>query len=127
MFSLLFLGSFAALAILCLLPLGLLSLAHEQTADTLIVSGLVQNPPSASARTGVQATLLVFGEDGALLATARAPLDFSTLAPGDESPFVIRVASTGAARYRVGFRGSRDETIAHVDRRNPTLARKEAP
>jgi hypothetical protein len=108
-------------------PLELLSLAHQQQAGTLIVSGLIQNLRSASALTGVQATVLVFGTDGALLATGRAPLDFTTLAPGDESPFVIRLPVTGAARYRVGFRGAHDETLAHVDRRNSPLARKDAP
>jgi hypothetical protein len=109
-------------------PLELLSLAHKQEGDTLVITGLVQNPRDAAVLSGAQATLLVFGADGAMIASGRAPLDFTTLGAGDESPFVIRVAATRAARYRIGFRGAHDEMIAHVDRRNPdTLARKDTP
>jgi hypothetical protein len=109
-------------------PLELLSLAHKQERDTLVISGFVQNPRGASVLSGVQATVLVFGVDGALIASGRTPVDFTTLAAGDESPFIIRLAATGAARYRIAFRGAQDEMLAHVDRRNPdTLARKETP
>ena len=109
-------------------PLELLSLAHKQEGDTLVISGLAQNPRDAAVLSGAQATVLVFGADGAMIASGRAPLDFATLGPGDESPFVIRVAATRAARYRIGFRGAHDEMIAHVDRRNPdTFARKDTP
>jgi hypothetical protein len=61
-------------------------------------------------------------------ATARA-LDFTRLSPGDESPFVIRLAvSKPVARYRVGFRGENDRVLDHVDRRNPdAVAQKQAP
>lgn len=121
-------GAPAAEASVARPPLELLSLSHKQERETLIISGLVQNPRGASVLSGVRATVLVFGADGAMIASGRTPLDFTTLAAGDESPFVIRVAATGAARYRIGFRGAQDEMLAHVDRRNPdTLARKEAP
>ena len=55
----------------------------------------------------------------------RAPLDFATLAPGDESPFVLGVPVSGTvARYRVGFRSEDGRVIAHIDRRAAgTLAR----
>ena len=109
-------------------PLELLSLAHKQQGGTLVITGLVQNPRGSAVVSGAQATVLVFGANGSLIASGRAPLDFTTLAAGDESPFVIRVETTGAARYRVGFRGANDQTLAHVDRRNlDALARKETP
>jgi hypothetical protein len=48
------------------------------------------------------------------------------LAPGEESPFLVRVKATNVARYRVSFRGEGDQPLAHVDRRNlDALARKE--
>jgi hypothetical protein len=102
--------------------LELLSLSHQQQGGTLVITGLVQSPRQASAPlVGVQATALVFGADGTLLASGRAPIDFGALAPREESPFVIRVTAEGAVR-------SHDETLAHVDRRNPaTFARKETP
>jgi hypothetical protein len=110
-------------------PLELLSLSHRQQGSTLVITGLVQSPRQAAAPlAGVQATALVFGGDGTLLASGRAPIDFAALAPGEESPFVIRVTAEGAVRYRIGFRGPHDETLAHVDRRNlATFARKETP
>lgn len=108
-------------------PLELLSLAHSQQADGLTITGLVQNPRTAGSVAKVEATALVFSADGTLLATGRAPLDFTTLAPGTESPFVIRVAAKRAARYRVAFRGADGQPLAHVDRRLEAVARKELP
>ena len=110
-------------------PLELLSLQHAQEASALVISGLVQNPRSAAARSGIHATVQLFGPGGEPLTSGRAPLDFRTLSPGDESPFVIRVPVSGpVARYRVGFRGENDRVLGHVDRRNPaTLARKQVP
>lgn len=100
-------------------PLELLSLRHTQEADKLMVTGLVQNPRAGAAVTKVFVTAFVFAADGTFLASGRAPLDFTTLAPGDESPFVVTVPVKGdVARYRVGFRGEDGRVIAHVDRRS---------
>ena len=109
--------------------LELLSLQHAQQDGALVISGLVQNPRGSAPLPGVQATVILFAADGTTLATGRAPIDFTTLAPGDESSFVIRVPAAGAvSRYRVGFRGGDDRILAHVDRRNgDAIARKEAP
>lgn len=105
-------------------PLELLSLRHGQRADTLTVTGLVQNPRNAGPVSKVFATAFVFGADGTFLASGRAPLDFTTLGPGDESPFVVTVPVKGdVARYRVGFRGEDGRVIAHVDRRGGAVAR----
>ena len=100
-------------------PLSLVSLGHEQQADgTLVISGVVRNPPDSAARARLFAVASLVDSAGVLIASARAPLDFTTLAPGDESPFVVRVAgATGVARYRVGFRDAEGRSVAHVDRR----------
>lgn len=106
-------------------PLELLSLRHTQQDGRLVITGLVQNPRSGVAMNRVVATAFLFDAGGTLLASGRAPLDFSTLAAGDESPFVLTVPVDGAvARYRVGFRSEDGRVIGHVDRRaTGTLAR----
>ena len=102
------------------LPLELLSLRHLQQAQTLTVTGLVQNPRAGAPLSRVVATAFVFGPDGTFLSSSRAPLDFTTLGPGDESPFVVTVPVTGAvSRYRIGFRAEDGGVIAHVDKRAP--------
>jgi hypothetical protein len=99
-------------------PLELLSLKHTQEGSTLTVSGLVRNPRTGAPQAQVFATAVLFGQDGNFLTSGRAALDFTSLAPGDESPFVIAVPVTGTvARYRVGFRAPDGSVIAHVDRR----------
>jgi hypothetical protein len=99
-------------------PLELLSLRHTQEKERLVVTGLVQNPRAGEPLSRIVATAFLFAADGTFLASGRAPLDFSTLAPGDESPFVVSVPVTGTvARYRIGFRGEDGRVIAHVDRR----------
>ena len=106
-------------------PLELLSLRHTQETDRLTITGLVQNPRGAPPLARVVATAFTFGPDGTFLASARAPIDFTSLGGGDESPFVVTVPVTGAvARYRVGFRGEDGTVIAHVDKRNDTVAQK---
>ena len=99
-------------------PLELLSLRHSHEEGRLVITGLVQNPRAGGTLTRVVATAFLFGADGTFLASGRAPLDFSTLAAGDESPFVVSVpVTTAVARYRIGFRGEDGRVIAHVDRR----------
>ena len=106
-------------------PLELLSLRHTPEAGRLVITGLVQNPRTGAPLARVVATAFLFGADGTFLASGRAPLDFSTLAAGDESPFVVAVpVKSPVARYRVGFRSEDGQVIAHVDRRAAgTLAR----
>lgn len=109
-------------------PLELLSLGHRLDDGALTITGIVQNPRGSAAHSHVQAAAVAFGRDGALLASASAPIDFATLPAGSESPFVIRVGSRGAARYRVSFRGADGQPLAHVDRRAAdAVVRKEAP
>ena len=100
-------------------PLELLSLRHQQAGGSLTISGVVHNPRNGSALTQVHATALLLARDGSEVGNGRAALDFMTLAPGDESPFVITVpVTTAVARYRVGFRRPDGSVIAHVDRRS---------
>jgi hypothetical protein len=101
-------------------PLELMSLRHLQQAQSLTVTGLVQNPRTGAPLSHVVVTAFAFGPDGTFLSSSRAPLDFTTLAPGGESPFVVTVPVTGVvSRYRIGFRGEDGGVIAHVDKRVP--------
>jgi hypothetical protein len=107
-------------------PLELMSLNHTRHEDTLTISGVVQNPRGAAPLVHVTATALVLGPGGKFLTSARAPLDFSTVGPGEESPFVITVPVGGdVERYRIAFRSEDGQVLAHVDRRGPeAVARK---
>lgn len=97
--------------------LELLSLAHTRSGEAVTVSGLVRNPAGASIREEVAAVVFLFDRTGAFLSSARAPLDYRALGPGDESPFVVVVPrGEGVARYRVSFRAG-DSLVPHVDRR----------
>ena|SRR5688572_13765063 len=100
-------------------PLALVSLRHDQGPDgTLVISGVVRNPAGSIGREKLFAAASLVDAGGALVATARAPLDFTTLAPGEESPFVVRIAgANGVARYRIGFRDAAGASVAHIDRR----------
>jgi hypothetical protein len=107
-------------------PLELLSLRYSQESDRMVITGLVQNPRGAAPISRVVATAFVFGKGGTFLSSGRAPLDFVTLTPGEESPFVVNVPVTGqVTRYRVGFRTEDGRVLPHVDKRAPeALAQK---
>ena len=99
-------------------PLELLALGHTADADGLTISGIVQNPRGGTALTNVVATASLFASDGAVVANGSAPLDFTQLRPGEESPFVVKVPTpAGVARYRVSFRNDKGAVLGHVDRR----------
>lgn len=105
-------------------PLELMSLRHTREDETLTVSGVVRNPRAGSALTRISVTAVALASDGSLVASGRAPLDFTTLGAGDESPFVVTVPVRGAvARYRVGFRSEDGSVVAHVDRRSADVSR----
>jgi hypothetical protein len=103
-------------------PLELLSLRHERLGPRLSVAGLVRNPGSGAGIGRLDAVVLLFDEQGTFVTSARAPVEFTRLGAGDESPFVISLdAPQSVARYRVSFR-SDDRTVPHVDRRGETAA-----
>jgi hypothetical protein len=98
-------------------PLELVSMRHERNGDTLRVTGLVRNPRAGEAVTGVTAVLFAFDRDGKVVTSSQAPLDFTTLAPGDESPFVVNLEKADdVGRYRVSLRTGAG-VLRHVDRR----------
>jgi len=97
--------------------LELVSLDQARSGRTLTVHGVVKNPASAASQHGLAAVVFVFDKSGAFVTSARAPIDYQLLAPGDESPFTVSVPNVAdVARYRVSFRNARD-VLPHVDRR----------
>ena len=103
--------------------LELLSMRHVREADALTVTGLVRNGGSGSADRLI-AVVFAFDRSGNFLASGRAPIDFLSLAPGDESPFKVSVPNAGeVGRYRVSFR-TEAGVVKHVDRRQSLLARQ---
>jgi hypothetical protein len=98
-------------------PLELVSLRHERQSSKLAVSGLVRNPAAGHPVEHLSAVVFLFDQQGAFVASAKAPVDFVRLGSGDESPFVITLdAPANIARYRVSFRTDQG-IVPHVDRR----------
>jgi hypothetical protein len=98
--------------------LELLSLRDARQADTLTITGMVQNPQAGSLLSRVAVTAYAFDDKGTFLASGRALIDVTALAPGDQSPFLVTVPVTETvARYRIGFRSEDGRVIAHIDRR----------
>jgi len=98
--------------------LELVSLRDARQHGALTITGLVRNVDAASAMQRVTVTAYTFDDKGQFLASGRALIDVTSLAPGDESPFVINVPVTDTvARYRIAFRGEDGRVIAHVDKR----------
>jgi hypothetical protein len=108
-------------------PLELVALRHRREGDRLAISGIIKNPAGAPAMRNVSAVVFLFDQAGAFLSSGRAPIDFTTLGPGDESPFVVVVNEPGAvSRYRVSFRAD-EQVVPHVDRRAPDRTKTDAP
>jgi hypothetical protein len=105
-------------------PLELISLRHERQSGALSITGLVRNPSGAERVAKLDAVVFLFDQQGNFVTSARAGVDFTELAPGDESPFVVRIdAPAQVARYRVSFR-TEAGVVPHIDRRGqPPIAR----
>jgi hypothetical protein len=96
--------------------LELLSMRHARAGKNLIVTGLVRNP-GAAPNAPIQAVVFVFDRDGGFVASGRAPIEFGTIARGDESPFQVTIPDIkDVGRYRVSFR-TEAGIVPHVDRR----------
>ena len=96
--------------------LELLSMRHTRTGDGLTVTGLVRNRGAADTAS-ITAVVFVFDRDGGFVASGRAPLEFGSVALGDESPFKVTIPDvTDVGRYRVSFR-TPVGIVPHVDRR----------
>jgi hypothetical protein len=101
--------------------LELVSMRHAREGRTLTVTGLVRNPRVGVPRANIAAVVFAFDRTGGFVASGRAALDFTTLAPGDESPFVVKIPDVaGVARYRVSFR-TEAGILRHLDRRADQL------
>ncbi len=99
--------------------LELMSMRHERAGEDLTVTGLVRNP-GAPVSGAIMAVVLAFDRDGSFVASGRAPLEFATIAAGDESPFRVTVPGVkDVGRYRVSFRTDAG-VVRHVDRRSTT-------
>ena len=108
-------------------PLELISLRHERKQGALAITGLVRNPGAGQMVDKLAAVVFLFDQQGAFLTSARAGVDYTQLAPGDESPFVIRVdAPSSVARYRVSFR-TEAGVVPHVDRRGQEPIARDVP
>lgn len=104
--------------------LELVSLRHLQQDGTLTITGLVRNPYGGAAQERLTAVVFFFDNQGGFLSSTRAPLDFRTLSPGEESPFQLSApAPPGVARYRVSFRREEGAIVPHVDRRQQEASR----
>ncbi|MFN2447238.1 MAG: hypothetical protein ABR606_16850 [Vicinamibacterales bacterium] len=98
-------------------PVELVSLRHERLGAKLAVAGLVRNPVSGRSIERLSAVVLLFDQAGTAVTSGQALVDFLSLGPGEESPFVVEVeAPQTITRYRVSFR-TEDGVMAHVDRR----------
>lgn len=101
--------------------LELVSMQHAREGRALTVTGLVRNPRTGVPRSNIEAIVSAFDRKGALVTSSEVGLDFVNLAPGDESPFVVKLRdASGVARYRVSFRTG-TSTLRHVDRRADAL------
>lgn len=99
-------------------PLELLSLRDVRDDATLTITGLVQNPRGGTTLKRVTVTAILFDRTGGFLTSSQTLLDVTSLAPGDESPFVLSVPVRAAvARYRIGFRSEDGRVISHIDKR----------
>jgi hypothetical protein len=101
-------------------PLELLSLRHTVGAPgQFTVTGLVQNPQLGRHVSGLVVVVYLFDAQGRYLASGKTPLEYPSLRPGDEAPFVVTIPASGddVSRYRVGFRLKDGAVVAHVDRR----------
>jgi hypothetical protein len=95
--------------------LELLSMRHERAGDVLTITGLVRNPGVAPGP--LTAVVFAFDRAGGFVASGRAPLEFATIAAGDESPFQVTIPDVkDVGRYRVSFRTNAG-VVRHVDRR----------
>lgn len=108
-------------------PLELISMRHERKGTKLSITGLVRNPGTGASLERLAAVIFLFDRQSAFVASARADVDFTKLAPGDESPFVVAVdAPSSVARYRVSFRNEAG-VVPHVDRRGQEPIARELP
>ena len=63
------------------------------------------------------AVVFVFDRDGGFVASGRAPLEFSDIARGDQSPFQVTIPEVkDVGKYTISFR-TQAGIVPHVDLR----------
>jgi hypothetical protein len=104
-------------------PLELVSLSHRrEPGGNFVVTGLVQNPVNGTRSAGLVAVVYLFDGDGQYFTSGKAAIEVAALAPGDQSPFLIRLPNIPkVSRYRIGFRLGDGGVYAHVDKRGEPL------
>jgi hypothetical protein len=104
-------------------PLELVSLSHRrEPGGDFVVTGLVQNPVAGMRTAGLVAVVYLFDGDGQYFTSGKAAIEVAALAPGDQSPFLIRLPNISkVSRYRIGFRLGDGGVYAHVDKRGEPL------
>lgn len=108
-------------------PLELIALRHQRQRDGLAITGLVRNPVGGTDVGKLTAVVSLFDQQGGFVTSSRADVDFTKLAPGDESPFVITLgAPSNVARYRVSFRNDAG-VVPHIDRRGQEPIARDTP
>ena len=98
------------------LPIELLALTHERQDGMLSISGTVRNPRNGAAERHLMVMALALDDDGAVVATGRAPIEQDSLAAGSESTFAVLLPAEDATRYRISFLFE-DTTVPHLDHR----------
>jgi len=103
--------------------LELLSMRHSRSGTALKVTGLVRNSGDA-VKGSIMAVVFVFDRQGGFVSSGRAPIEFATIASGDESPFQVTIPDVSeVGRYKVSFR-TEAGVVPHVDRRTVLQASK---
>jgi hypothetical protein len=99
-------------------PLELLALAHDRSAGTLTIRGVVKNPTKGRDVNGLSAVVSLLGADGRSLGSGRGAVQDQELRADDQTNFLVTVpADASIARYRVGFEAG-GHIVPHVDRRD---------
>jgi len=97
-------------------PLELVALEHDRDAESFIVRGIVRNS-AAAAVTELNAAVSVYGPEGELITTSHAAVAAPSLAPGEETPFVVVISNAGTVdRYHLSFQTAAG-VVPHLDRR----------
>ena len=98
-------------------PLELLSMRQARDGSALTVSGLVKNPAGGAPIAGLTAVVFAFDQKGTFITSGQAKVDFVSLEPGRESPFVVTIPDAAQiSRYRVSFRTAAG-VVRHLDLR----------
>lgn len=103
------------------MPIELIALDQQYDATGFSVSGVVRIPAGRPGLRDLTAVVNLFDANDRLLTSRTAPVERAALETGRTSAFSLtfpRVPGS-IARYRVGFRASGRDTVAHVDRRSP--------